>query len=105
MGLHAQSVLAREGIPARRISVAGVLRAYRRAMREYKSHPDPGESLTELLQKAVIDTYERGSKDSRDYPRQKQETAAGPPKVVEATEKQIILAKQIKNELALGLTA
>ena len=49
MGLHAQSVLAPEGIPTRRISVAGVLRAYRRPMREYKSRPDPGESLTERL--------------------------------------------------------
>jgi hypothetical protein len=105
MGLHAQSVLAPEGIPTRRISVAGVLRAYHRAMREYKSHPDPGESLTELLQRAVIDTYKRGSKASRDYTRQKQETPPGPPKVVGATKKQVILAKQIKNELALGLSA
>jgi len=105
MGLHAQLVLAPKGIPTRRISVAGVLRAYRTPMREYKSHPDPGESLTELLGRAVIDTYQRGSKASRDYTRQKQETPPGPPKVFEATKKQIILAKQIKNELALGLSA
>jgi len=105
MGLHAQSVLAPEGIPTRRISVAGVLRAYRRAMREYKSHPDPGESLNELLRRAVIDNYKRGPKASRDYPRKKQQSAVGPPKVFQATKKQIILAKQIKNELTLGLTA
>jgi hypothetical protein len=105
MGLHAQSVLAQEGIPSRRVSVAGVLRAYRRAMREYKSRPDPGESLTELVRRAVIDTYNRSSKTSREYPRKKQEAAIGPPKVFQATEKQIFLAKQIKNELALGLSA
>ena len=105
MGLHAQSVLAPEGIPTRRISVAGVLRAYRRPMREYRSRPDPGESLTELLLKAVIDDYERGSKASRDYPRKKQEAPPGPPKVFRATKKQILLAKQIKKTLPLGLTA
>ena len=105
MGLHAQSVLAPEGIPTRRISVAGVLRAYRRPIREYRSRPDPGESLTELLLKAVIDDYERGSKASRDYPRKKQEAPPGPPKVFRATKKQILLAKQIKKTLPLGLTA
>jgi hypothetical protein len=105
MGLYAQSVLAPEGIPTRRISIAGVLRAYRRPMREYKSHPDPGESLTELLRRAVIDNYKRGSKASRDYPRKKHEASIGPPKVFPATEKQIFLAKRIKYELALGLTA
>jgi Transposase DDE domain len=105
MGLYAQSVLVPEGIPVRRISVAEVLRAYRKAMNEYKSRPDPGESLTESLLGAVIDNYQRASKTSRDYPRKKHEPAIGPPKVSQATEKQIILAKQIKGELALGLTA
>ena len=105
MGLHAQSVLAPEGIPTRRISVAGVLRAYRQPMREYKSRPDPGESLTELLRGAVIDDYKRGSKASRDYPRKKQEVPPGPPKVFRATKKQILIAKQIKNALHPGLTA
>ena len=69
MALHAQSVLAVDGIPARRLSVASVLRAYRRAMREYKSRPAAGESLTELLRNAVIDSYKRGSKTSRGFPR------------------------------------
>jgi IS4 transposase len=105
MALHAQSVLAPEGVPSRRLSVARAMQAYRRSMREYKSQPDPGESLTELLRKAVIDSYKRGSKASRDYPRKYQEPAVGPPKVFAATKKQIILARQIKNELALGLTA
>ena len=33
--------------------------------------------MTELLLKAVIDNYERGSKASRDYPRKKEETPPG----------------------------
>jgi len=102
MALHALSVLAPDGIPTRRLSVAGALRAYRRAMHEYKSHPDPDESLFELLRKAVIDNYKRGSKTSRDYPRKYTEPSVGPPKIFAATKKQIKLAGQIKNELALG---
>jgi hypothetical protein len=105
MALHAQSVLAADGVPARRLSVARVLYAYRRAMREYKSRPAPGESLIQLLRKAVIDNYKRGSKTSRDYPRKFREPAVGAPKIFPATEKQIYLAEQIKNELSLGLTA
>jgi hypothetical protein len=105
MGLHAQSVLARDHVPARRISVAGVLRAYRKAMREYKSAPDPGESILELLRRAVIDDYARGSKASRDYPRKKHESGAGPPQIVVATEQQILLAQQVKEEASVGLTA
>ena len=61
--------------------------------------------MTELLRRAVIDNYKRGSKASRDYPRKKQEAPPGPPKVFRATKKQILLAKQIKKTLPLGLTA
>jgi len=105
MGLHALAVLVPEGIPVRRMSVAGVLRAFRDPMHEDKSRPDPGGSLTELLRKAVIDDYKRTSKASRDYPRKKQGAATGPPKVFPATKKQVHRAQEIKHELALGLTA
>ena len=71
LGLHAQVELARDGVPARRVSVAGLLRAYRAAMREYRSRPGPGESLWERLSEAVIDEYKRSNKASRDYPRKK----------------------------------
>lgn len=72
MGLHAEVELANDGIPARRISVAKLLLAYRRSLREYKSCADPGESLRDLIAKAVIDEYKRANKASRDYPRKKQ---------------------------------
>ena len=71
MALHTQHVLAPH-IPARRVSVAKLLRAYRTAMNEYKTRPAAGESLTERLQQAVTDTYTRTNKASRDYPRKVQ---------------------------------
>jgi hypothetical protein len=105
MMLHAQAELIDKEVPARRISVAGVLKGYRRSLREYKSHPDPGESLHELVAKAVIDPYHRANKSSRDYPRKKQESPAGAPKIRNATKAQIIAAKQLRDQPLLGLTA
>jgi hypothetical protein len=105
MSLHAQVELMRAGVPARRISVAGFLRAYRRSLRESKSPPDPGESLRELLLRAVIDPYHRGNKSSRDYPRKKHGHAIGAPQIRNATKDQINAAREIRNQLASGLTA
>ena len=105
MSLHAQVELAAHGIPARRISVAQFLRAYRGSMREYKSGPDPGESLHERLSEAAIDDYERTSKASRDYPRKKQGQAIGAPEVRRATKVQIETAQQIKHDYESRLTA
>lgn len=105
MMLHAQVILKEQGVPPKRISVAGVLLGYRGALREYKSPPDPGESLYEMVGKAVIDSYTRTNKSSRDYPRKKQDQAAGAPKVRNATKAQINAAKEIRDQLPLGLTA
>jgi hypothetical protein len=105
MAFHAQHILAQKKIPPKRMSIARVLRAFRQAMREYKSRPDVGESLIEQLETAVLDNYTRGRKTSREYPRKKQETATSPPNFFDATDKQIDLARRIKNESRLGLTA
>jgi hypothetical protein len=105
MMMHAQVILMGNGVPPKRISVAGVLLGYRSSLRQYKSAPDPGESLVEMVGKAVIDSYERTNKSSRDYPRKKQEQAAGAPKVRNATKAQINAAKEIRDQLPLGLTA
>lgn len=105
MCLHAQVELARVGVPADRVSVAGVLLAYRRSLREYKSDPDPGESLLELVREAVIDPYRRKDKTSRDYPRKKHEPAIGAPKIRRATRAQIDEAREIRNQRLSGLTA
>jgi len=74
-------------------------------MRAYKSRPDYGEDLHALLDVAVIDSYHRVSKTSRDYPRKKQETAAGPPRVFLATTTQRQQARKIREEMKIRLTA
>jgi hypothetical protein len=105
MALHAEVQWAREGVPARRMSVAQILRAYRKSMREYQSRPDPGESLRELVSQALIDPYQRANKSSRDYPRKKQGHAIGAPQIRNATKDQIKTAREIRDQPALGLTA
>ncbi len=103
--LHTQVELAKEGVPAARVSVAGLLDAYRSAMREYRCGPEPGESLRKRLSLAVIDDYERSSKSSRDYPRKKQTHATGPPEVRTATKVEIEIAKELKDQHETRLTA
>jgi hypothetical protein len=106
MALHMQHVLAPHHIPARRISVAKLLRAYRKVMAQYKTRPDPGESLNELLQGAVTDTYTRSNKASRDYPRKTQPRDTGAPRITRATRAQVKSAQQLKDNSAhVRLTA
>lgn len=82
-----------------RLSVAGVLRAIRQTMHEYKSKADEGEDLWSLLTISVIDSYERQSKASRDYPRRKKKKPPiGVPEIIEATPEQVELARQIKKK-------
>ena len=61
--------------------------------------------MYEMVSKAVIDPYKRANKSSRDYPRKNQEPPTGAPKVRNATKTQINAAKEIRDQLALGLTA
>jgi hypothetical protein len=106
MGLHSHHHLVKQGIAPERISFAGVLRAYRQPMRQYRSRPGPGERLTELLDHAIIDDYRRANKTSRNYPRKKQEQSTGPPIILPATRAQVQMALDIKNDnRKLRLTA
>lgn len=105
MGLHSHVRLVGRGVLPERISFAGIWRAYRRPMREYKSLPDPGERMGQLIDQAIIDPYKRRNKTSRDYPLKKQEQAAGPPIIRKATRAQVQQAIQVKRELKTGLTA
>lgn len=105
MGLHSHHHLVQRGVPPQRISFAGVLRAYRRPMREYRCRPAPGERLTDLLNKAIIDDYQRTNKASRDYPRKKQESATGPPRILTATRTQRQRSQELRKKRKKGLTA
>lgn len=105
MGLHSHTRLVSQGIPPERISFAGVWRAYRCPMRQYKCRPEPGERMTELIDCAIIDPYKRKNKTSRAYPRKKEEQSAGRPMIRKATRSQIVMAQQVKAEQQKGLTA
>lgn len=87
-------------LPPQRLSIAQVLRAYRRMPRDDLHPCERGCSLRERLQTALIDTYQRRDKTSRDYPRKKQETPPGPPQIVPASRTQIQRAQSIRRELS-----
>jgi hypothetical protein len=101
MMLATEVELLAKDVPAHKISVAGMLHAFRTAMREYKCPPDPGESLNELLSRAVIDSYTRANKTSRDYPRKKQRQRIGAPEIQAASETQIKVARDLSNQQSL----
>lgn len=105
MGLHSHARLVAQGVAPHRISFAGVWRAYRRPMREYRCPPDPGEHMHQWIDRAIIDPYPRRNKTSRDYPRKKQTQSAGPPIIRNATRAQVQHAMQLKRDLTRGLTA
>ncbi len=105
MSLHAQAELSQAGIASERISVARMLLAYRRLMREYKSRPDHGESLGEMLLEALIDSYDRKNKKSRGYPRKRTREREMVPKILTATPEQVAHARTFLRESTLGLTA
>jgi len=104
MSLHAQ-IVTRPHIPPQRLGVAKMLRAYRHLLRDYKNRPEPGESLRDLLARAVIDSYQRVSKTSRDYPRQKQESPPGAPEIRPANRREIQTAQRLHQSVKKGLTA
>ncbi len=83
-----------------RVSVARVLRAFAQALDGYQCRPEPGESLGELLSRAVIDRYQRRDKTSRNYPRKKYERPAGAPRILEASRLQRQRAQSLMNTAA-----
>jgi hypothetical protein len=82
-------------IQPRQLSVAIVLRAFRRTIR-HATPPEPEATLAGLLKSAVLDNNTRKNKDSRDYPRKKQERPAGRPKILAATATQVQRARKLK---------
>lgn len=88
--------LAKAEVPPSRISKAGALRSFRRLMRDYLHLAVRGQTLCVMLHRSLIDTYERKSKASRDYPRKKKHEATGVPTITEATSQQIKQARMLK---------
>jgi hypothetical protein len=106
MALHSLVQLRRVGVPPRRLSVAKMLRAFRRVLRDYRHPLERTQSLCQQLGRALIDPYDRRCKTSRDYPRKKQERPPGPPRITKASPTQIQLAAILQREISKkGLTA
>ena len=97
LGLSAAVELARQQIPLKRISMAGVLRAFRRMLRDYLHPVERGRSLRALLRAALVDEYVRPRKQSRDYPRKKKHELIGIPDIVEASPAEISRARELKS--------
>lgn len=96
LGLSAAVEMVKIQVPLSRISMANVLQSFRRLMRDYRHPVVRGQTLRAMLRESLIDTYERKSKASRDYPRRKKEQPAGSPKIIEATSQQIEQARMLK---------
>lgn len=108
MLLHARGELEPPtGPPLRgQISVAKILRAFRLALDEPDTRPGRGESLRELLARAIVTPRRKHDRTSRGYPRKNYEPDAKPPRVTLATPTEIQAAKQIAaKRCAKGLTA
>lgn len=98
MTLYAQAELAKRKLDPTKLSVAGVLRAFRRMLRDYLHPVTRHGSLTALLRIALRDEYTRKNKASRNYPRKKQpDPPAGPPDIKTATAAQVRHAREIRN--------
>jgi hypothetical protein len=78
-----------------KVSIAGVLRAFRRMLRDYLHPADPERNLCALIRRAVIDDYRRRNKASRIDTRRKYDPPPGPPEIRRATRAQVRLAKQV----------
>jgi hypothetical protein len=97
MTLYAQAEQAKRGISPGDLSVAAVLRAFRRLMRDYLHPAERRRSLASLLRAAVRDQYERKNKSSRDYPRKKRpDPPAGSPEIINASKQQVQLARELR---------
>jgi len=94
MAMYALNEQNQKGIPSRRLSIAQTLRAFRRVLRDYRHPRSQNQRLRRLLRNAVIDPYHRKNKTARAYPRKKQESPPGRPKITNATKPQIQQAKQ-----------
>lgn len=99
MGFYALTEARKVNTLPAKLSVANMLKAFRRTMRDYRHPAERGWRLRRLLQKAVIDSYVRTRKTSRNYPRKKQESPPGSPIINQATAQQVARAKEFATKV------
>lgn len=84
------------GEPLSDISPAGVIKAFREAIRQWQSVPEIAKDLDTLILAAQKDSYVRTSeKTNKDYPRKKTKKKLGVPIIKQATKEQRRLARKL----------
>jgi hypothetical protein len=103
MSLFAQvEIYQHHGDPTQ-ISVACVLRSYRRMMRDYHHPVQRGCTLSSLLRRALRDQYTRTNKSSRNYPRKKKyDPPPRAPEILNATRSEVLKARTLRAVLKKG---
>lgn len=106
MALYAQVEIHKHQGDATRISIACVLRSYRRMMRDYRHPAQRGSTLSSLLRTALRDQYKRAHKASRNYPCKKQyDPPPRAPEILKASSKEVLHARMLRYVTAKGVTA
>jgi hypothetical protein len=94
--LLAMKEQTRAGEPADKTSIAAVLRIIRSMIADPSETRPPSASLPNRMRNATTDSYQRHSKkQSRNYPRRKEEPCTGAPIILMATEEQRERARNI----------
>jgi len=105
MALYALVEASRCGVLPQQLSFAQLLRAFRRTLRDYLHPTVRGERLCQRLRLAIVDSYQRQNKASRNYPRKKKERPPGSPQILRATHTQVQLARTLAKQKQIRLTA
>jgi len=103
MALYAQVEIHKHHGDPTQISIACVLRSYRRMMRDYRHPVQRGCTLSSLLRCALRDQYTRTNKASRNYPRKKRpDPPAGAPEILKANRDEVLKARMLRAVLGKG---
>jgi hypothetical protein len=106
MALYAQAEIYKHRGDPTQISIACVLRSYRRMLRDHRHPVQRGNTLSALLCAALRDPYTRANKQSRNYPCKKRyDPPPRPPEILTATPDEVLKARVIRLYLSKGVTA
>jgi hypothetical protein len=106
MALYAQVEIHKHHGDPTQISIACVLRSYRRIMRDYRHPAERGCTLPTLLCRALRDSYTRKNKQNRDYPCKKYyDPPPRAPQILKATRSEIQKARTLRATIRKGVTA
>lgn len=87
MSLYSVQQLVTAGHPPHRMSCAGVLRVFRRTIRDWLHPIQQAATMCDCLKNALIDQYQRQQKGSRGTPRKRTAKPPGLPRIINATDR------------------